>query len=373
MKQYLIWGTGVRAKEWLEWYHLLDCLKENKIKAFIDSDPKKQGKEFYGYPVIAPRDVAAMDFDGISIWVLEKSGEIYKQLTEDMKIAADRISDIFMPFKQRLYEKYLASEDLEIQQVINKLKTSHGLRIFYYDESVSHDILNEVYYDENAELHYCYFEGKRLYLKRSYSQYIEKNGKKYVGDFWREQDKNSPHLYESEEIKVEEGDILVDAGACEGNFSLHHIDRISKLYLVECDKEWAEALRHTFEPYREKVVICDKFLCDRDSDTSICLDSLVEGTVDYIKMDIEGAEAAAVNGANRILSGNQKIKCAICAYHQHGDEENIRNLLRQYEFDQIETSKGYMLFLYDRSVLESPELRRGIVRGRKVCQSTQGV
>ena len=70
MKQYLIWGTGVRAKEWLEWYHLLDCLKENKIKAFIDSDPKKQGKEFYGYPVIAPRDVAAMDFDGISRWVL---------------------------------------------------------------------------------------------------------------------------------------------------------------------------------------------------------------------------------------------------------------------------------------------------------------
>ena len=125
MKQYLIWGTGVRAREWLAWYNLLDCLKENKIKAFVDSDPNKQGKEFYGYPVIAPEDTAVMNYDAVSIWVLEKSGEIYKQLTEDMKIAADRISDIFMPFKQMLYEKYAASEDLEIQEIIHKLRTSH--------------------------------------------------------------------------------------------------------------------------------------------------------------------------------------------------------------------------------------------------------
>lgn len=365
MKQFLIWGTDVRAKEWLEWYKRLECLKENEIKAFIDSSPQKQGKEFYGYPVIAPQDIAAMDYDAISIWVMEKSGEIYKQLTENMNIAADRIADIFMPFKQKIYEKYSATDDFEIKKIMDIMRTSHGLRVFYYDELSEHDVLNEVFYDEKATLHYCYFEGKKLYLKRSYNQYIEKNGKKYVGDFWQEQDKNSPHLYESEEIKVEEGDVLVDAGACEGNFSLHHIDRVSKLYLIEYDKEWVEALQYTFAPYKEKVVICDKFLCERDSDTVVCLDTLVEEKVDYIKMDIEGAETSALKGARRILSENRKIKCAVSAYHQHGDEEDVRNLLLKYDFAQIEASKGYMLFLYDRSVLEAPELRRGIVRGRK--------
>ena len=179
-----------------------------------------------------------------------------------------------------------------------------------------------------------------------------------------EQDPNSPHLYTSDKIFVKENSVVVDAGACEGNFSLHNIEKIRKLYLIECDKDWVEALRYTFKPWKEKVVICDKFLSNYDSDTTICLDSLVKENINFLKMDIEGAELYALRGASKILNGSNDIRCSICTYHKHDDEKNIKKMLMDIGF-QIEVSDGYMLFLYDEYVLQNPELRRGVVRGIK--------
>ena len=81
-------------------------------------------------------------------------------------------------------------------------------------------------------------------------------------------------------------------------------------------------------------------------------------------MDIEGEEVNALKGANRILSENHSLKCAICSYHRHGDEQTIKKILESHGF-KTEFSKGYMLFIHDRYVLQNPELRRGIVRGIK--------
>lgn len=241
---------------------------------------------------------------------------------------------------------------------------TNGIDVYYYKREKESDVLNEVFYDSSADLYYTFFEGKRMYLKRTYNFFREKDGKRYVGDLWGEQDRNSPHLYEGENIKVGQGDILIDAGVCEGNFSLHHIDKVEKTYLVECDKEWMEALHYTFLPYRDRVVFCDKFLSNSDSDKTICMDTLVSGKVNFIKMDIEGEEINALEGAKRVLCENDFLKCAICSYHRHGDEQGIKNILRKYGFE-TEVSKGYMLFLGDEYVWNNPEFRRGIVRGIK--------
>jgi 16S rRNA A1518/A1519 N6-dimethyltransferase RsmA/KsgA/DIM1 with predicted DNA glycosylase/AP lyase activity len=48
---------------------------------------------------------------------------------------------------------------------------------------------------------------------------------------------------------VAEGDVVVDAGAAEGNFALSVIDKASKVYIIEGDAGWCEALRQTFLPY----------------------------------------------------------------------------------------------------------------------------
>ena len=47
-----------------------------------------------------------------------------------------------------------------------------------------------------------------------------------------------PHRYINGDIRVEQGDVIVDAGVQEGNFSLRYIEKASKAYLFECDKRW---------------------------------------------------------------------------------------------------------------------------------------
>ena len=143
---------------------------------------------------------------------------------------------------------------------------------------------------------------------------------------------------------------------------MHHIEKVKKVYLIECELDWIEALKATFEPYKEKVVFCDKYLSDKDSDTCITLNTLVQEPVDFLKMDIEGEEVNALRGADKVFVNSANIKCSICAYHRHGDEEKIKDILSRYGLETC-TSKGYMLFIYDDEIWNNPELRRGIVRG----------
>lgn len=153
-------------------------------------------------------------------------------------------------------------------------------------------------------------------------------------------------------------------GVCEGNFSLHNIDKVSKVYLVECDPNWIEALHYTFAPYKNKVVFCESFLSNKDTDKTITLDSLIKEKVNFIKMDIEGEEVNALNVARRLLKESDDIRCAICSYHRHDDEKEIKNIFNDYNME-CSVSDGYMLFLCDESIWLNPELRRGIVRAKK--------
>lgn len=363
MRRFLVWGTGAVADRC--WMIFSKCrsglLEDSEIIGFVDNDVEK--KEFHGQPVIVPSEIQKQEYDYICIWTNNKNEkEIRKQIIDNLNIPENRILDIFSEFKQKLYEKYANSCNLEVHEMLSRIEKRKWLEIFYYERSNSFR-LQETFYDSNADLFYTLFEGKRMYLKRSY-KFIEKNGVKYCKDMWEDQDSNSPHLYEDGNIKVEYGDVVVDAGVCEGNFSLHNIDKAKKIYLIECDKEWMEALRYTFFPYRDKVVFCSRFLSDRDSEKTVCLDTLVKENVDFIKMDIEGEEVNALKGAGRVLKNSKTLKCAICAYHRHGDEDKIVDILHSYEM-KTEFSKGFMLFLWDKYVMDQPELRRGIVRGIK--------
>ncbi len=366
MKKFAIWGTGQNANIYYYWLSGMDILKYNEIVCFVDNDEKKQGL-YKEKPVIAASDLCKYEYDYISIWSTKYEKEIRKQIIEELKVSGDRIRDIFLPYKQLLYTKYGNSEDLEIRNILEGLRKQQGLDVFYFDRKNDNKKLNEAYYDVSAGLYYTIFEGKRMYLKRSYGYFREINGKRYVGDMWGEQDPNSPHLYEEGSISVEQGDILVDAGVCEGNFTLHNIDKIRKAYLVECDKGWMEALEYTFRPYKNKIQYCNKFLSNYDSDETICLDTLISDTVNFIKMDIEGEEVNALRGAKRVLDENNHMKCAICSYHRHDDEYKIKQVLHSHGFN-TEVSKGYMLFISDNYVQKNPELRRGVVRGEKLSK-----
>lgn len=83
--------------------------------------------------------------------------------------------------------------------------------------------------------------------------------------------------------------------------------------------------------------------------------------IDFLKMDIEGAEIDALLGGKRLLQAS-RARCAICSYHRSHDEENIKLILQALGY-RTATSHGYMFFPYDPHCLETLEFRRGVVYG----------
>ena len=361
MKKYLIWGTGKVAEEKLRRFQLTSLNDSIEIIGFIDNNPKRHSGIFHNIKIYAPADINNLEHDFIDIWVVNGVEDIEKQV-KSIGISDEKIQSVFWHYKQKILDKYADTSDEEIKSFLHVMERQKEIHVYSYNPTKQYEIM-EALYDRKKDLYYVDFEGKRLYLAKNY-EFIIKDEKRYVSNLWQEQDENSPHLYAENRIIVEEGDVLVDAGACEGNFSLHNIDKISKLYLVESDLGWIEALKATFEPYKDKVIFCNKFLCGYDSDNTITLNSLVKEPVNFIKMDIEGGEVNALKSADKVFGRSSHIKCAICAYHKHGDEEKIKNILKEYGLD-TSVSKGYMLFICDDEVWKNPELRRGVVRGRK--------
>ncbi len=70
---------------------------------------------------------------------------------------------------------------------------------------------------------------------------------------------NHPIGILQKDFDVQAGDVLVDVGTAEGIFSIDKMDKIKKLYVIETDAEWIEALKCTFSNYIDKVIIIEKF------------------------------------------------------------------------------------------------------------------
>lgn len=294
----------------------------------------------------------------------ELSNELRKK--QSMSVPADNSHEQEVLIK-KLMQNYSHRSDPDIVEILDRIKRTKSVGP-YNQEFVNkyggmiQAMANDVQYDENVKMCYVIWNGKRMYYPRSHSKLYVASELNFVN---LEQDIDSPHRYLTQDFQVDEGDIVIEAGVAEGNFALDIVEKAKKLYLVECEHEWVEALEKTFEPWKDKVVIIEKMLDEYDDETHICMDSFVrEQQVNFIKMDVEGAEISALNGATRILKDSDKIKCAICAYHRKNAEKDIRNILEQYGFF-TSTTDGYIFFREDIDSWVDGELRRGIVRGIK--------
>ena len=253
-------------------------------------------------------------------------------------------------------------ENQEVKEVVNYLKTN-PITVYPYDFTKKYnEELIEVFTDQEKQLRYVIHEEKRLYFKRSLSETAIK--KLYLG-LQLDQDKASPHLYLTEGFKLKPHDIIADIGAAEGNFSLSNIEKVKKVYLFEYDQGWLEALRATFEPWKDKVVIIDKFVSNVDSDTTISMNSFYSQhpKITFFKVDIEGSEARFLEGFDQILNKDISMKMALCTYHKQNDEKEFTQILGQYGF-KVAASNRYMIFIYDKNI-EAPYLRRGLLRATR--------
>ena len=250
----------------------------------------------------------------------------------------------------------------EIREGLRYLKT-HKYSAFPFSWTQKYDnYLPKVLRDQELGRLYIIFEGKRMYFPKRYSKTRIAWA---VRSIFKEQDPESPHLYLTSDFQVEPGSIILDAGVAEGNFALSVIEKAKRLYLIECEAEWIDALKITFAPWKEKVVFVEKFLSDSISESTVSIDSLLEsepGDKFFIKMDIEGFEQKALAGMKNLVASGSKIKMNVCTYHQPNALHEIEAIIKDFGF-HYEVSNGYVLFFQPG---EEPSFRKVLIRAEIV-------
>lgn len=354
-----IWGTGLRARQLNEIY--ANELSEEKILGYIDNDKNKVGSKFFGYEVYSPSilDKYSKCYIYISVY---KQEEIYTQICDEFNDKKSMILENEYFRKKKLITRYRDIEDEEIHEIVSYLN-NNPLDVFNYEFTKKYNCKDMIIESENGLL-YTIHNGKKMFFSKNYDN--EEKVRAYYRSLLIEQDLKSPHRYLTDCFKVENESVVIDAGVAEGNFTLDIVDHIKRAYLFEPDKKWAEALHMTFSQYGDKVKIINKGVSDYCDIGTTTIDLEVdEECVDFIKMDIEGEEYYALNGAKNIINRSKEMKAVICTYHQEFAYDAINNRLKEYGF-QTKHSDGYMWYVEHFNIMRPSVLRRGLIRAEKI-------
>lgn len=362
----IIWGAGLFGME------AVSCYKEGltgiNLLAVTDKDSAKWGKYIGNIPIICYKDIGKFKYDKILIFSPKYEDEIFEFIRNECYVPNEKIEiihDCAYFIYKRVEERYKnvnldIIDDMKKKEVIRYI-AEHDARMFCYDfpdKYLNREI--EVFFDETEQMQYVFHEGKRLYFPDKFPN--KKMVKQYYNSLCMEQDPKSPHRYQSEKVFVEKNDVILDVGAAEGFFALSVIDKISYAYLVESDKDWERALQATFKPYGNKVKIISKFVSDAEGKDEMTIDGICANKkVDFIKMDIEGAEQKALKGAENTLK-EQNVKCSVCVYHNDNDFVKIAAFMTHIHY-QCEPSEGYILCggMWEKDNMQI-DFRRGVIR-----------
>ncbi len=353
----LLWGTGQGAKNYLK----NGNINNDTIIGYVENNSNKWGVTIEGKMVYSPEQISDLEFDKIIICSDIYFENIKKQCNLQLNIPDEKIADRWSGLKEIMIQKYKDNPEQQIQETLTYWKT-HQLSVFNQFKDDENETYSEVIWDSVENMPYIMFENKKMYFPPDY-RFYKKDGKQYVKDILSEQVLQSPHLYTKSDHDIKPGCVMVDAGVCEGNFALRFIDIVSKIYLIEPNRKWLEALRLTFQKYTNKVVFCEKMLSKENTKNSITLDTLVEENIDFLKMDIEGSEINALLGGGDILRKSNAF-CSICSYHNSNDEKYIRFILESYGY-KTDTSNGYMIFIHDPDIFDKADFRKGMVYAKK--------
>lgn len=89
MKKVVLCGLGVFCQRFLS---AVGETPPFELLACCDSNPARQGRRFYGAPVIAPEELAAYPYDEIMITTFKYAGEITESLTGRFRVPEEKIT-----------------------------------------------------------------------------------------------------------------------------------------------------------------------------------------------------------------------------------------------------------------------------------------
>lgn len=165
-------------------------------------------------------------------------------------------------------------------------------------------------------------------------------------------------------MKCEENEVFIDGGGLDGmnsvQFAQWSNNEYSEIYIFDPDKKCGEKIERNIEKYGLKnVTFIPKGLSDKDETLRFISDGMGSSTISdqgsdtvdvtsidnvlkgrkatFIKMDIEGAEYAALIGAQETIK-KWHPKLAICVYHKATDIIEIPKLI-------LGMNPGYKLYL----------------------------
>lgn len=342
-EEVVIFGAGIGGKMTCE---LLACYDLNsKIKVFSDNNPDKIGTYYLGLPIVAPLEIAR-DFKKALVLISSTAYNVIKEQLIQMGIVEENIY-FFQPAGLSLSEK----DDVKfIKENIDKLESVYELLVDEKSKTIYRCLLN-------------YRITKNIGWLDKMQGLIDPECNQY---------------FDSEILKMyhfEDG--FVDAGAYTGDTAIYFFQHFpfwqGKYYCLEASNDIYIRLCKNIEEISHKGIIPLNYaVWDGEGELRFDTTSFGNGggshvgeigeivkcnsldnlfameRIDFVKMDIEGAEKRAIEGARFVIKQNSPI-LAICIYHKPEDIFEIPLLIndiskdeydyyiRQYRYGQSET------------------------------------
>lgn len=172
-------------------------------------------------------------------------------------------------------------------------------------------------------------------------------------------EKNFSHYFDLDIVKCDKNEVVVDAGAFIGDTVIDYINNYGiqnykKIYCYDITQSNIEALKINLKNY-PNIICYNKALSNNQEPLYISQNSIstsanmvtqngsekiesstldidIKEPITLIKMDIEGYEKKALEGAKNHIT-NDKPKLLISVYHNHEDLWKIPKIIREYNKD----------------------------------------
>lgn len=287
-----------------------------RIQYIVDNSEEKQGKKWDDKEVISFEKLKQVCKDCniiISVSSYEFVDQIKEQIVKDGQFNKIYYFPLYYPFgtkARKMIEKHMK----EIELVYSIL--------------------------EDEESKKCY-ENKINYILTKKEEYLNSNS------IYRE-------YFPLDIFDFEEKEFFVDAGSFHGEDTIALMEYVNnvKATCFEPDKSNYDILVDNMKEYTDISTVNaavwkgEEVLSFAESGTmgstvskngeveiqGVAIDNIVKDKVTFIKMDVEGAEIEAMNGAKRIISTNRP-KLAICLYHTIEHHWQIPLLTKKFHPD----------------------------------------